>query len=135
VELLKEASVSLEHKVLYLGLRALAPEERCAMELDDSTKSRLRNGIGPVLTVIDELHDQVKLLQLETALCVKEYQLRELGGRLREELREKSEQMSQLQNQNIRLQAFADAVRHTLAYRFYKKFLRPFKGSEALRKI
>ena len=86
VELLNEGSVPLEYKLLYLGLRSLALEERCTMERDDTTSVSVPNGIGNVLSVIDKLHDQEKTLQLETALCVKEYHLRELGARMRAEL-------------------------------------------------
>jgi len=128
VELLNEVSVPLEYKVLYLGLRSLAAEERCTMEIDDSTKACLPNGIGNVLSVIDELHDQQKTLQLETALCAKEYQLRELGARMCEKLREKSQLISQLQDHNVRLQTFADAVRKTVVYRLYRRIIRPLKG-------
>ena len=127
-ELLNEGSVPLEYKLLYLGLRSLASEERCMMEINDGTKSRVSNAIGNVLAVIDELHDQEKTLQLETALCVKEYQLRELGVRMREELREKSQLISQLQDHNVRLQTFADAVRKTVVYRLYRRIIRPLKG-------
>jgi glycosyltransferase involved in cell wall biosynthesis len=43
-----------------------------------------------------------------------------------DQLEEKQQQIGQLQQQNARLQAFSDAVRQTLAYRCYKKFIKPF---------
>jgi len=128
VELLNEASVPLEYKLLYLGLRALAPEERCAMEVDDFSTTWVSNAIGGVLSVIDDLHEREKILQLEVALGEKEQQLSALRARMRAELREKSEQMSQLQNHNVRLQTFADAVRKTMVYRLYRRIIRPLKG-------
>ena len=69
VELLNEGSVPLEYKLLYLGLRSLASEERCTMEIDD-TKSRVSNAIGNVLAVIDELHDQQRSFAIgDRAVC------------------------------------------------------------------
>jgi hypothetical protein len=128
VELLSEGSVPFEYKLLYLGLRSLALEERCTMGIDDTTSAFVPNGIGNFLSMIDELHDQEKTLQLETALCAKEYQLRELGVRMRGELREKNQLILQLQDHNVRLQTFADAVRKTVVYRLYRRIIRPLKG-------
>ena len=133
VELLNEESVPLEHKVLYLGLRSLASEERCAMEIDDRPKPWAPNSIGSVLSVLDAMHDQEKLLQLEATLGEKEHQLSSLRARMRAELREKNQLISQLEDHNVRLQVFADAVRQTLAYRLYKTFIRPFRRGETLR--
>jgi hypothetical protein len=66
------------------------------------------------------------MLQLETALCEKEQQLSALRRRMREEMQKKDDHIFELQDYNARLLAFADAVRKSLVYRLYKKFLRPF---------
>jgi len=129
VELLNEGRVSLECKMFYLGLRSLASEERCAMESYENTNTRIPNGMGDVLSLIDRLHDQEAILQLGTELGDKEQQLSVLRERMNQELMERADQISQLQDHNARLQAFADAVRQTWAYRLYRKVFRPLQGS------
>jgi hypothetical protein len=123
-ELLNDASVPLEYKLLYLGLRGLAPAERFSMEVDDCSKTWVSNAIGGVLSVIDDLHEREKILQLEVALGEKEQQLSTLTARMRE----KDRQIAQLEEQRAKLQAFADAVRKTLVYRLYRRIIRPLKG-------
>jgi hypothetical protein len=138
VELLSEKSVPLECKMLYLCLRTLALEEIHVMNTDNSIQTQRVEGIDNVLQLINELYDEKMILQLETALCVKELQLgsalrdkeRQLSAlreRMSQELKEKANQISQLQDCNAQLQAFADAVRKSLVYRLYRKFLRPFR--------
>jgi hypothetical protein len=127
VELLKEESIPLEYKMLYLCLRTLALEEFRVTNTDNSIQTKMPDGIDNVLQLINELHDEEIILQLETALCVKEQQLSAVRVRMDQELKEKADQILRLQDHNARLQAFADAVRKSLVYRFYKTFLRPFR--------
>ncbi len=89
------------------------------------------DGMGSVLRLISELHDQDKILQLESAVGEKEQQLNALRALMREESRRKDETIAQLQDRNARLQTFADAVRQTLAYRLYRTLLKPFRDSRA----
>jgi hypothetical protein len=127
VELLTEESIPLEHKMLYLCLRTLALEEFRVMNTDNSIQTKMPDGIDSVLQSINELHDEEMILQLETALCVKEQQLSAVRARMDQELKGKADHISRLQDHNARLQAFAEAVRKSLVYRFYKTFLRPFR--------
>jgi hypothetical protein len=134
-ELLDDRRIPMEHKVLYFGLRTLISEKREATEIDDSTQAEMPHGISSLLPLIDQLRDEKRLLQLETELSNKEQQLSALHARTREQLREKNVQITQLQDYNLRLQAFSDAVRKSLVYRFYRTFLRPFRGREMNRKV
>jgi hypothetical protein len=128
-ELLNERSISFEDKMLYLSLRALPLDDLCAINNGDSTKTKVRDSISSILRLISELRDQEKLLQLGTALGEKEQQLNVLRALMREESKKKDEQIAQLQDHNTRLQVFADAVRRTLVYRIYRRFIRPLKTS------
>ena len=130
VELLNERNISLEDKVLYFLLRTLPSNNLCAIENGDGNKTKVSDNIGSVLRVISDLHDQEKILQLETVLGEKEQQLNVLRTRMREESRKKDERIVQLEDHNARLQAFADAVRQTVAYRLYRAFLKPFRAPE-----
>jgi hypothetical protein len=128
VELLNESSIPLEYKYLYLGLRVLRLEELGEMQSVYGTRERTVEDFASVLTSIDNLHDRGRLVQLEIELSQKELQLSALRARMRDELREQREQISKLQDDNARLQGFADAVQRTWAYRFYKTLLTPFNS-------
>ncbi len=125
-ELLDEASIPFECKFLYLGLRALKFEEALAIR-GACTETKTMDDIGCLLPLIDNLHGRERTLQLEAAVCEKEQQLATLAAKIREQLKEKEDEILQLRQRNAHLQIFADAVRETLAYRFYKRFLRPFR--------
>jgi len=127
MELLNERSISLEDKVLYFSLCALAADHVVEIDNDDSNKTKVRDNLGSVLSLISELHDQEKVLQLEIAVGEKEHELNMLRALMREELKKKDEQIA-------KLQAFADAVRQTVVYRLYRAFLKPFRVPETSQK-
>jgi len=128
MDLLNEPNISFEDKVLYFLLRTTAADNLCAVDNGDSNKTNVRDNIGSVLSLISELHDQEKILQFETAVGEREQQLNLLRALMREELKKKDEQIA-------KLQAFADAVRQTVAYRLYRAFLKPFRAPETSQKI
>jgi hypothetical protein len=134
-ELLNERNISFEDKVLYFSLRTLTLDSLCAIDKGNSNKTKVRDSMNSVLRLISDLHSQEKILQLGTALGEKEQQLNVLRALMRDESRTKDEKIKQLQDQNARLQAFADAVRQTVAYRLYRAFLKPFRAPEASPKI
>lgn len=134
-ELLNERSISLEDKLLYFMLRTLPLSDPSAMHQDYTNSTNVRDGMSSVLRLISELHDQDKILQLESAVGEKDQQLNVLRALMREESRIKDEEIVRLQDHNARLQTFADAVRQTLAYRLYRTLLKPFRDSQASHKI
>jgi hypothetical protein len=128
VDLLNERSISVEDKVLYVSLRTLPVDNLDAINAGSTNRTHVDDGISSVLRLTSELHDQEKILQLETALGEKEQQLNALRGFMREELRTRDEKITQLQ-------AFADAVRQSVAYRLYRAFIKPFRAPETSQKI
>jgi hypothetical protein len=54
----------------------------------------------------------------------------DVQGFIAQRLKEKQDELGRLKEHADRLQTFSDAVRQTLAYRFYKNFLRPFRRRE-----
>ena len=87
----------------------------------------MRDGMGNIVRMISDLHDQDNVLQLESAVGEIELKL----NALREGSKIKDERIARLQDDNIRLQNFADAVRQNLAYRLYSALVKPFKNSQA----
>ena len=92
MELLNERSVSIEDKMLYFSLRTLRLDNSCVIDQDDSTKTRVRDGLSSVLRLLSELHDQEKVLQLETAVGEKEHELTAIRTLMREESIKKDSQ-------------------------------------------
>jgi DNA anti-recombination protein RmuC len=70
--------------------------------------------------LIDELRSKEKMARLQDTLMRKEQQLNDVRTRMCDELTKRDEQISQLEEQNGRLQAFSDAVRQTFVYRVYR---------------
>ena len=129
-ELMNERSISLEDKLLYFMLRTLPFPGQFATPKDYTNGTNMRDGISSVLPIISALHDQDKILQLESAVGEIELQL----NALREGSRIKDEKIARLQDNNTRLQTFADAVRQNLAYRLYRTLVKPFRNSRASHK-
>lgn len=127
VELLSEASIPLEYKLLYLGLRALASGVSGPQMTERGVVEKVALGSGILLTLMDQFHKGERVAQLEGMLAEKERQLSNLQTRMDNELRAKNEQMARLSDHNARLQAFSNAVRQTWAYRVYETFLKPFR--------
>jgi hypothetical protein len=81
--------------------------------------------IGKLLDSLAEIEDREKVAQLQSALIRKAQEVTAVRSAVRKQLSELEKQMTALQAENLRLQAFSDAVRNTFVYRFYKKCLRP----------
>ena len=129
-ELMNERSISLEDKLLYCMLRTQAFAGQFPMPKDYTNGTNMRDGMSSMLRLISELHDQDKILQLESAVGALELQL----NALREGSKIKDEQIARLQDDNSRLRTFADAVRQNLAYRLYRTLIKPFRNSRAIPK-
>jgi hypothetical protein len=121
MELLNEIDIPLEPKLLYLSLRALSFEDRTAAAgFRDQCTEGLSMSAGTLLRLIDELRSKEKMARLQDTLMRKEQQLNNVRTRMCDELTKRDEQISQLEEQNGRLQAFSDAVRQTFVYRVYR---------------
>ena len=133
-ELMNERGISLEDKLLYFMLRAQSFPDQFATLKDYANGINMRDGMSGVLRMISELHDQDKILQLEGAVGEKELQLNALRALIREESRIKDEKIARLQDDNTRLQTFADAVRKNRVYRLYRTLVKPFRNSQGNQK-
>jgi hypothetical protein len=124
LELLNETAITFEHKLLYLGLLAIWYEES-ASQLDNKSRSgRVAAGAKKLLQLLLEFRREERVARLEALLASKE----QLLSTSRATIAEREKQIATLEQHNDRLQVFADAVRQTLAYRFYRTFLRPISG-------
>ena len=119
--LLDESSVHLHSKLLYLGLRAVSVAAADSSELGGGES----NSIGRYLGRLDEFHNQGELGQLKTALTEKQYELSSLRMEKDKEIEILQRQLALLQERADRLQRFSDSVRGTLAYRMYRRLIRP----------
>ncbi len=126
-ELISERSISLEDKLLYFMLRTQPCPDQFATPRGYANGAAMRDGMSNIVRMISDLHDQDKILQLESAVGEIELQL----NALREGSKIKDEKIARLQDDNIRLQTFADAVRQSLAYRLYRTLVKPFRNSQA----
>ena len=102
-ELLGAASIPAEYKLLYVGLRALSDRSPLTTTQPDGSAQ----DASEFLRVLDEFHDHERLAQLQTELTKKNYELAKLRNEMLNDLK-------------------AD---HAWAYRFYRKFIRPFQSS------
>ena len=119
-ELMNERSISLEDKLLYFMLRTQPCPDQFATPRGYTHGAAMRDGMSNIVRMISELHDQDKILQLESAVGDERTTAQCAPGFIREESRIKDEKIARLQDDNIRLQTFADAVRQNLAYRLYR---------------
>ncbi|MGH9986827.1 MAG: sulfotransferase, partial [Nitrososphaeraceae archaeon] len=126
LELLEETNVATEYKLLYICLRAVSFREF----VPTGSKDGVSENISKFLQLIDKFHNQDKMSQLETALAERDQELSKLQSRMKKREQQIQEQMAQLQEHTARLQAFSDQVRQSLAYRFYRKFIKPFSRAE-----
>jgi hypothetical protein len=91
--------------------------------------------MSKLFRLFSDLQNEELLLQLQTKLCLQEYQLKGFERRMLRDLDIKNQQISQLQEQNATLKRFADAVRNSLVYRLYKGWLRPLGEIAAIKKF
>jgi glycosyltransferase involved in cell wall biosynthesis len=75
----------------------------------------------PCYAAIKEVVNDVMEIKAELRAAQAQY------DRKQRELAQIQERLTLLEQDNARLQRFADAVRRTLAYRFYRKFIRPLQ--------
>ncbi len=135
LELLQTRDIPTEQKLFYVCLRALSCQGFAAEMPGTRPSDESAANVGQLVQLIDEFHDQEKIAQLQEILTAKDLQVSSVEVNLRQELKkreqeitQKEQEITQLEQQNARLQGFADAVRGTLAYRFYRQFVRPFKS-------
>jgi len=74
MDLLAEEKILLEHKLFYLSLRAA-----CLVRLsDDQSVEMVSAACGKLMALIDELHNQHKLIELSSALAERDIAVRRL---------------------------------------------------------
>jgi hypothetical protein len=100
-DLLEDRSIPTEHKLMYLGLRALSSGESASTAPDD-TQGRTANHL---LRLFDGFHDEERLVQLQSELTERNHELFKLRKEIYQDLRAK----------------------HRWAYRVYRNFIRPFR--------
>ncbi|MBF8254080.1 MAG: Sulfotransferase family [Deltaproteobacteria bacterium] len=100
-ELLGSASVPAEHKIMYLGLRALSGREPAS----PAPKNNSAENAGTFLRVLDEFHNHARLAQLQSELTEKDHELFKLRTEILNDLR----------------------TNHRWAYRMYRNFIKPFR--------
>jgi hypothetical protein len=132
-DLLNAETIPAQYKLFYLCLRTLSGGQ----ELSRPRSSRrgleaTSKLVGKLLELIIEIEDQEKVAQLQSLLAKKEQEFAALHFATRKQLVDRERQVvnlenqfSDLQQQNLRLQAFSDAVRSTFVYRFYKACIKP----------
>jgi hypothetical protein len=108
------------YKLLYIGLRALSLSGSVTC-LGSTREDEVSNNIKGFLRAMNELHQQEQLAENCELLFKKNYHLMELQSQLKQ-------QIETLVEDNARLQRFAEAVRRTVIYRMYCKFIRPLRG-------
>ena len=124
-DLLNAKAIPAQYKLFYLCLRTLSGQELSRLRssrrgLDTTSKS-----VGKILDLIIEIEDQEKVARLQSLLAKKEQEFAAVHSATRKQLNDLEKQLSDLLQQNLRLQAFSDAVRSTFVYRFYKACIKP----------
>jgi hypothetical protein len=130
-ELLDWTGLAMECKLLYIGLRGLSFDNLMPKSCRSPRKDTVSENVGSYLRLLDELHSEEMMAQLQTVLSEKDQQLSMLECRLaikEQEAMQLQNQINQLQDRADRLQVFSDAVRQTLAYRFYRRFIKPLRA-------
>ena len=130
LDLLVDWDGPIEQRLFYLCLCALLSQSVSVLAQPQPNEGML---INRLLRLFDDFHDHVRMVQLQKTLAEKEQQISSACVKLKENLIRKEHEVLQLQGavaelqqQNIKLQSFADAVRRTLAYRFYEIVIKPF---------
>jgi hypothetical protein len=126
-ELFKANMIPAQYKLFYLCLRALSSQGFAPPRSFQCGSTSTTELAGGLLGLMTEFDDQEKVAQLQSALVKKEHEATAVQSVMRTQLIEKERQLSDLKEQNTRLQAFSDAVRNTFVYRVYRKFLRPLR--------
>lgn len=138
LELLGTDNVRTEDKLFYIGLRALLFQGFIQTKSERTREALISEYASRFSCLIEEFHNQGKLAQLQTMLAEKDQQMIKYQAEVKkilQDLKGKEQEIVQLQQRsgqfeedNRKLQAFSDAVRQTLAYRFYRKFIKPFRA-------
>jgi hypothetical protein len=100
-DLLEDRSIPTEYKLKYLGLHALSGNES-ASTVPEDVKERTANHL---LQLFDSLHDEERLVQLQSELMERDHELLRLRKEIYRDLR----------------------ANHRWAYRVYRNFIRPFR--------
>ena len=122
-ELLNSDYAPSEYKLLYIGLRSLSLSGSVTLP-SSALEDEVSKNIGGFLRSMNEFHQQEQLAETRELLLKRNYELMEL----RSQLKQLDKQIETLVEDNARLQRFGDAVRRTVIYRMYCKFVRPLRG-------
>ena len=98
-EILSLKSIPAEHKLLYLGLRGLAREDPAGVE------GAQAQSVGELLQMLDEFHDEDRVVQLQTELAEARNEVAKLRAEMLNDLK----------------------TNHRWAYRMYRNFIKPFR--------
>lgn len=139
LELMDSRELAIEYRMFYIGLRALLFQQFSFSPPCNDGRDTTSENIDAFLRLIDEMHSQQEIACLQAAVAEKNLQtssvqvvlqgnLKKKEIQLKEQAIQFQDQVSHLQEQNAKLQAFSDEVRRTLAYRFYRNFIRPLKS-------
>jgi hypothetical protein len=131
-DLLVDRNAPSEQRLFYLCLRAVLNQRFGSVLMKPRSNDGTLGSVNVLLHLFDEFHDQETFAQLQKRVAEKEQQLSNARLGLKKNLAQKEYEISQLrdviaqlQEQNDKLQTFADAVRGTLASRGYRKFVQP----------
>ena len=122
-ELLNSDYAPSDYKLLYIGLRALS-SSGSVTSIGSAREDEVSKNIGAFLRSMNEFHQQEQLAENRELLFKRNYELMELQS----QLKQLDKQIETLVEHNAKLQRFADAVRGTMIYRIYCKFIRPLRG-------
>jgi hypothetical protein len=81
--LLDHAEIAAEHKLFYLGLRALAAVEPTDADVDGEREAVVSERVARMESLFAAFEDQQPIARLESELAEKEQRLRELHAKLR----------------------------------------------------
>jgi hypothetical protein len=123
-ELLDEATIPSEYKLWYLAARAIVHDESGPGADERLTLGRISIAAGKLLELMEKFSSEEQVAVLQAAIAKKD---QEWSTRMVQELARKDLRILELQTDNERLQSFADAVRRSLAYRIYHRFVRPLR--------
>lgn len=94
-ELLNDDKIVTEHKLFYIGLRALTNNKFLRPTLDNSREELVSENISKFFKLLEEFHDEQKMAQLQSASADKNQQIAKLHDTVyqkKKELAQKEEQ-------------------------------------------
>ena len=126
-ELLVEAEIPFEYKLLFLGLRQVLYLQTTGGK-HEQQMSDFSDEATVLVQKLETFRHNHPLAQLENELA----RGKRLLDKSRFTLLEKEQEIANLELANRGLMKFSEAVRNTLAYRFYRNVLKPLTGGREM---